>query len=758
MKRLIITLLLASWFTSVAAETVACDAFASPVADRATSLLFPAAALFLNIEIVSQPQHGTLGDPDVDVTTQFYGCKTYTPDPGYTGPDSFTWRPFKTDDADAPIYTYRLLVRPMGDPTGLHIKLVVRDWLYAELQGRIDTLRDTMAAEGYTTDLRLWESGSARDLWDELVADYLDPDIPLIGAMLIGSLPQPENGDWSYWNMACFDDPDTSMRQNIWVSRIGARDSVYGDEVDLIARAIDANLAYRTGRSRLRDAAAMVNAYDAKQDMPVYQRIWDSEDIMWNRTVTDSMRRGDAFTHRSDHNAPIGSSGLFNLSNQLRVACISGCNAGSLFDSVSQYQHTRGGGNVVSMASQETTGWGNFRLGPWLSKDDNDLADRLDQGESLGLVLLEAATWKYYDLLLPSGTFVYGDLSLSVAGQPHNIPPVLTELQCSTSNPLVGETVSFALDVSDPDADADESPFVDYEYQAEWWFEGIQYHRLEPGVTEHGTEATWSPVQEYSYVRAHTYTARVEVVDEWMARSWQTVRIRVRPDSSQPLRVNCGAGRRYDRSCPLGDQETADGRVWLHDQGFETGTWGHAGDSGGNPQTSGSAVSGTDHQIPYRYWRRVRKTDKDQLWRFPVSTGDYRIVLHFADMTSSAAGESLLDAWLEGEQILDAFDAYAEAGPATAITRSFTRHIDDGEIILALRRDADATANAFINAIEIIPTTTQTRTILMEQPQGHVWSIAPVHGSEETQGSTQIFSGLAPATTYSLTPLADGNG
>ncbi len=704
-----------------------------------------------SIEVIAAPSHGSIG-----AYSSYHARIAYTPDPGFTGDDSFTYTYSDGIVTTEPV-TCHIRVAAAGDPAAMTIKIIVKPWLYAELQSEIDRLATTLIAEGYTPDIVQWEGTSGRGLWEHLRAAWQDNDTRLHGAILLGDVPVAEESDRTYWDMVDYDPQTPGF--HIWVTRIYAQsDTEYGHEVPRLRRALDANWRYRTGQSRLPQTASMCNMYNWYDDLAVYGRVWDHAEPVAERDVVDAMRYGDEIMHRSEHNSPVSSSWLFTNCDQLRFAFISGCTAGGLGKAVSQYQQTYGGGNLMSIGSKNNTFWGDFRIGFYLDDYSDEGVARLNAGEPLGSVMLALAN----DYWLPEGTFAYGDLSIPVKATPHNDVPTLDSLSASTDNPTAGEAVTFTASASDVDVGTSDSPHVSWEYQGEWWFRGTGHHQIDPTVVEtsNATSASFSQTQVYDV--PHVYTVRLEVVDEWLGRAWREQTITVAPDSTRPLRINCGAANAYAQYCPLGDWTAGDGTLWLHEQGHRSGTWGYSGDDGGRPSNnrnpSNDPVAATDDDTLYQYWRNVRKTDKDQMWRVPLVDGSYTVRLHFADMRSGASGERLLDAWIEGAQVLDGYDAYQIGGAKTAVIEEFPVTIADGELTIALRRDADATADAFISAIEILPPVNHQRAIVMDRLPDHVWTIAPADGSEDEEENVHTFEGLDPDATYRLTPQAGNNG
>jgi len=671
------------------------DGFGAPVTGRKNKLYYPADYLQgrLQFTVIDPPGHGV-----VDPMSSGLKWFEYEPEETYTGVDSFTFKFEDTLGNESPVYTYRLRVRRAGERAGLLIKVVVDDKTYSETKNAIDRYVEQLGAEGYSAETVMWNGTSARELWEYLREEYADPGKPLVGVVLMGSVPTPEHGDHDYWDLATFG-LEKSLTFHIWVSRYYPPSERYGTKSELLKRALEANFNYRTGRSRLPQTAAMINAYKKYAELETYGQVWDAEPARSDRTVKDCMTSGAGFCHRSDHDSPVSLDWLYGNSNQLRFAFMSGCKAGRPGEAVSNFQYTRGGGNIVSMGSKfDTYFW--FRLGQALEHTQG--VELLEAGEPLGMVMLERGAD-----VIDYGAYVYGDLSTGVLMDEHNLPPYVAELSVSEPNPVCGEVITFTATGGDSDGSSDNSPYTDYELRSEWWFEGVQGHTREFDHANSIAESDWSESMTYAYTRPHIYTARVELTDEWLARGWKEVTVKVRPDSHRPLRVNCGAGDVLATRCALGDIEIGDGTVWLYDQSFTRGTWGHSGDNGGKPSDGGKSVndnvSGADNAVIYQYWRNVRKQDEDQEWRFPFENGGYTVRLHFADMMSSGAGQRLVDARLEGEQILDGFDVYAHSGSHTVVVKSFPVQLSDGEITLVFRKNESSREDAFINGIEIIP-------------------------------------------------------
>ncbi|GAA4341533.1 malectin domain-containing carbohydrate-binding protein [Flaviaesturariibacter amylovorans] len=97
-------------------------------------------------------------------------------------------------------------------------------------------------------------------------------------------------------------------------------------------------------------------------------------------------------------------------------------------------------------------------------------------------------------------------------------------------------------------------------------------------------------------------------------------------------------------------------------------------------------------------------------YAFPVPSGSYKVVLHFAEIYHTAAGNRIFDVALEGTRVLDNYDIVAKVGAFTATTETFTVSVTDGTLNLqfsALTGEGGKD-NAKVSAIEIIPVTSST--------------------------------------------------
>ncbi|MFC5136486.1 malectin domain-containing carbohydrate-binding protein [Halorubrum glutamatedens] len=148
-----------------------------------------------------------------------------------------------------------------------------------------------------------------------------------------------------------------------------------------------------------------------------------------------------------------------------------------------------------------------------------------------------------------------------------------------------------------------------------------------------------------------------------------------------------------------GSEYTAvDGTEFQADTDFDGGT---SFTTGGAGTPSAPEISNTDDDELY-YTERYGNFSYDT----PLEDGDYEVTLHFAELYQGVAndggeGDRLFDVSIEGQQVLDSYDIYAEAGgPHAATQETFTAEVTDGEL------NAEFTTvenNAKVSAIEVEP-------------------------------------------------------
>ncbi len=148
-----------------------------------------------------------------------------------------------------------------------------------------------------------------------------------------------------------------------------------------------------------------------------------------------------------------------------------------------------------------------------------------------------------------------------------------------------------------------------------------------------------------------------------------------------------------------GDAYTAaDGTEFQADTNFDGGT---AFTSGGSGTPAEPEIANTDDDE--LFW-----TERYGNFSYDVALedGEYEVTLHFAELYQGVAndggeGDRLFDVSIEGQQVLDSYDIYAEAGGEhAAINETFTAEVTDGELNVEFTTVEN---NAKVSAIEVEP-------------------------------------------------------
>ena len=85
----------------------------------------------------------------------------------------------------------------------------------------------------------------------------------------------------------------------------------------------------------------------------------------------------------------------------------------------------------------------------------------------------------------------------------------------------------------------------------------------------------------------------------------------------------------------------------------------------------------------------------------PVEDGTYEVTLKFAELFQTSEDARLFDVYVEGEQKLNDYDIYAEAGQFNATDKTYTVEVTDGELNVDFTASVD---NAKIGAVKVVRT------------------------------------------------------
>ncbi|MFC1462693.1 Ig-like domain-containing protein, partial [Verrucomicrobiota bacterium] len=475
--------------------------------------------------IVTAPSNGS-------ATCDGYSFR-YTPDAGFAGIDTFTYR---VDDGfdDSNEAVCRILVQSPANRAGVLVVLVVNSNLFANvLSNEVVRLKTDLENEGYSARIKVWPpSGtSAHDLWTYLKSEYTNTAQWLTGAILIGDVPKAVTdhyNDLVYWNMAEFQTSGSVYTRNIWVSRINADDTSWGSEAVLIKRALQANHDYRTGVSRLPFTAGYymvpewwesytygyTNFLDVWPALEARGQDNNSLRFLPDRTDMD-IGGADVFAMGAEvfDETSHGSSGgymanqkwfdknsLYRVIAQARVALITSCSSGMPGGIVNNHIFTRGGGCTYAVCGSAVNYVGDFTI-----KYRTVFRERLAGGDSWGGAMLHS-----YPFGAANRTMHYGDLSMGVmASVSSNAMPRIESFNSEVELPY---TVNLSVDAFDQDGTVS---------NIEWFCNGYNGGRAAPTYSGTATNIT------HEYSSAGTYSVRVEVTDNHKARVWREMTVSV---------------------------------------------------------------------------------------------------------------------------------------------------------------------------------------------------------------------------------------
>ncbi|GAB4093030.1 malectin domain-containing carbohydrate-binding protein [Flaviaesturariibacter terrae] len=136
--------------------------------------------------------------------------------------------------------------------------------------------------------------------------------------------------------------------------------------------------------------------------------------------------------------------------------------------------------------------------------------------------------------------------------------------------------------------------------------------------------------------------------------------------------------------------------------------------SPGNVSSTTAAINGTTDDAIYQTERWGNTID----YAFPVPNGQYRVVLHFAEIYWTTAGSRVFDVSIEGVKKLDNYDIVAKVGAFTATTESFVVSVADGtlNINLSSLTAVGGKDNAKVSAIEVLSATTNATPVANAGP------------------------------------------
>ena len=489
--------------------------------------------------IVTNPLHGIAS---AWTNADGEACMTYTPDTDYVGPDSFYYKSKDGcfDSTNVAKVTVAVINPP--DHTGQQIQVVVHELLYPEISNEVARLLVDLENGGYTTKLKTDTASitSMNKLWSYLQVEYSNTNNNLTGAILIGALPTSGN-DLTLWNMGSY----VTGRVNdfdIWATRFQRTDTSYGNEVDMIKRALQNNHDYRTGKSRYPhmsyfSASAfnytgdncswgepLLDIYPEYRSARKKKLFYPERNLLpGNTDGRDAFIVGGDFWFEQSHGggglmmSALYETTLHNYGHQVRFMMHECCYEGGSEGLINDMLYTRIGGQIFSIGCSGSVEPDTLAHFAYPSPEPAQLNRALlGAGSHWGTALL------YNDLPLKGQCRkmlkFYGDLSMPVMLHPPNLRPEIDSFDTPTSYVSTDGDIEFSVVVSDPDGGATNST-IGFEYQLEFWPEGYNYGIDDPTYTHTDNDEGWTNFY-HTYSTAGTYKVRMVVMDEWMAKSW----------------------------------------------------------------------------------------------------------------------------------------------------------------------------------------------------------------------------------------------
>jgi hypothetical protein len=119
-------------------------------------------------------------------------------------------------------------------------------------------------------------------------------------------------------------------------------------------------------------------------------------------------------------------------------------------------------------------------------------------------------------------------------------------------------------------------------------------------------------------------------------------------------------------------------------------------------------IAGTTNDAIYQSERYAIAPNRNLNYAIPVSNGQYKVVLHFAELYHTSVGKRVFDVVIENKKVLDNYDIVKSVGANTADVKTFTANVTDGAVNLSFMglTSIGAIGVPKVSAIEIIKMTT----------------------------------------------------
>ena len=191
-----------------------------------------------------------------------------------------------------------------------------------------------------------------------------------------------------------------------------------------------------------------------------------------------------------------------------------------------------------------------------------------------------------------------------------------------------------------------------------------------------------------------------------------------------PIRVNAG-GPAYTDSLV---------RTWSTDPGT----------AGVNTYTTSNSIAATTDPALYQ----TERFGGAFQYQYTVPNGVYTVNLKFAEIWWTLPGQRVFNVAINSASVLSNFDIVAQAGPFTALDKSFTVNVTTGQITIQFTSVVEF---AKVSGIEIFAASSATRVNMggagYTDPAGQVWTAGACSGTNPYSSSSPI-SGTTSAALY----------
>jgi hypothetical protein len=122
----------------------------------------------------------------------------------------------------------------------------------------------------------------------------------------------------------------------------------------------------------------------------------------------------------------------------------------------------------------------------------------------------------------------------------------------------------------------------------------------------------------------------------------------------------------------------------------------HSSFTGGTVTTSINPIEGTEDDATYQTYRYRPFTAS-----VPLANGIYKVILKFAETWANVQGRRVFNVDIEGKQVLNEFDVFAEVGKNTALDKTFTVTVNDGVMNFKFYKGINNINEPMVSAIVI---------------------------------------------------------